>query len=169
MIITGLTVVALMSIGILSLKKAFNIHGKKNLHTQLQDIFANKTNGNTWTFVSVFNLVVSVIIIVIFVAHFFSYKRHQRDPCQAMTIKDTIRKAIAKKLYIVIPFTTALLQILTVSLSLFTSASLAARPKAPEFMVVGACEEEICINDKTNKFFKEGDICHFENFRCKLF
>ena len=70
------------------------------------------------------------------------------------------------KLLFLIPVSTALLQVSTVSLSLFASISLATTSKTPEFRVVGACQEELCINNNTNKFFKEGDICQLEQFRC---
>ena len=157
-----------MQVAIRSFHKYANL-ANQNKSIQLQ--LPNQINSNTWLIFALCNLIVGIIMIILSVAYFVFYKcygRHHHQPKKKLpnkSIKDRCRKAMKTKLLLLIPVTTALLQISTVSLSLFTSISLATTPKTPEFRVVGACQEELCINNNTNKFFKEGDICHIEQFR----
>ena len=170
-LIIVLTVAALMQVVILSFQKYGNLEKQnKSLQPQLEGIFANQTNFNTWLIFALSNL----IVILLSMAYFLFSKYYRRDRCQPKkkmaikSIKDRCRKAMKKGCLILVPLTTALLQILAVFLSLFASISLAAMTRTPEFRVVGACQEEICINNNTNKFFKEGDICQLEQFRYSM-
>merc|ERR1719458_1221941 len=151
-----------------------SFHKYANLATQnksIQPQLQNQINSNTWLIFALSNLIVGIIMIILSVANFVFNKSYGRDHHQPKkklpnkSIKDRCRKAMKTKLLLLIPVTTALLQISIVSLSLFTSISLASSPKTPEFRVVGSCQEELCINNNTNKFFKEGDICQLKQFR----
>ena len=167
-LITVLTVAALMQVAIRSFHKYANL---ENQNKSIQPQLPNQINSNTWLIFALSNLIVGIIMTILSVAYFMFYKFYGRDhhrPKKKLpnkSIKDRCRKAMKTKLLLLIPVTTALLQISIVSLSLFTSISLASPSKTPEFRVVGACQEELCINNNTNKFFKEGDICQLEQFR----
>ena len=167
-LITVLTVAALMQVAIRSFHKYANL---ANQNKSIQPQLPNQINSNTWFSFALCNLIVGIIMTILSVAYFVFYKFYGQDHHQPKkklpnkSIKDRCRKAMKTKLLLLIPVTTALLQISTVFLSLFTSISLATTSKTPEFRVVGACQEELCINNNTNKFFKEGDICHVEQFR----
>ena len=167
-LITVLTVAALMQVAIRSFHKYANLENQ-NKSIQLQ--LPNQINSNTWLIFALCNLIVGIIMVILYVAYFLFYECYGRDHHQPKkklpnkSIKDRCRKAMKTKLLLLIPVTTALLQISTVFLSLFTSISLASSSKTPEFRVVGACQEELCINNNTNKFFKEDDICQLKQFR----
>ena len=167
-LITVLTVAALMQVAIRSFHKYANL---ANQNESIQPQLPNQINSNTWLIFALCNLIVGIIMVILYVAYFLFYECYGRDHHQPKkklpnkSIKDRCRKALKTKLLLLIPVTTALLQISTVFLSLFTSISLATTSKTPEFRVVGACQEELCINNNTNKFFKEGDICQLKQFR----
>jgi len=68
------------------------------------------------------------------------------------------------KLVFLVPMISLLIKVLLVVLAI-NSATLLASPSIKEFRVIGACPEELCINNSTNKFFAEGDLCVPEHFK----
>ena len=75
-----------------------------------------------------------------------------------------IRRIWLVKLILLVPFFSLLLTSVLVVLTLYSSSRLVS-PSVKEFRVVGACPEELCINENTNSFFREGDLCKPEHFK----
>merc|ERR1711963_8839 len=80
------------------------------------------------------------------------------------TIEKAVRRMLLVKLVFLVPMISLLIKVLLVVLAI-NSATLLASPSIKEFRVIGACPEELCINNSTNKFFAEGDLCVPEHFK----
>ena len=78
--------------------------------------------------------------------------------------RDAIRRIWLVKPILLVPLFCLLLTSVLVVLTLYSSSCLVS-PSVKEFRVVGACPEELCINENTNTFFREGDLCTPEHFK----
>ena len=73
-------------------------------------------------------------------------------------IEKTVKNILIVKLILIIPTIGFLIKALLIFLTIYSSCLLVA-PSVKQFRVVGSCMEEICINNQTNKYFAEGDLC----------
>ena len=80
------------------------------------------------------------------------------------SIKEAIRRIWLYKFILLVPFICLGLTFLLVIPTLHSS-SLLASPTFKEFRVAGTCPQEMCLNNNTNKFYREGDLCTPDYFK----
>ena len=144
------------------------------LHTELQNTFVNYTNRDFWPLLGVSAL---ILILVLLVSVFFNFCAKCMCPLYqctkdrqgvvgkpTTTIERTIRRILLVKPVLLVPTIGLLVKCLVILLTI-NSSCLLASPSAKEFRVVGACLEELCINNNTNKFYREGDLCIPDHFK----
>ena len=136
-------------------------------------MLVNKTNRNFWLFLGALAL---LLLFALLVCVFFNFGA--RCLCPTKYTKDwigvlqkstkRIEKAVRRILLVMpillVPTLGLLMKVFLVFLAI-NSSILLATPSVKEFRVVGACLEELCINNNTNKFFGEGDLCLPDHFK----
>ena len=138
-------------------------------------MLVNKTNRSFWLFlgVSALILLLTLLFSVLFnfAAKCLCPTKYTKDWIGVLqqstkTIEKAGRRILLAKPILLVPTICLLMKAFLVFLAI-NSSSLLASPSVKEFRVVGACLEELCINNSTSKFFVEGDliICIPEYFR----
>ena len=136
-------------------------------------MLVNKTNRNFWLFLGALAL---LLLFALHVCVFFNFGA--RCLCPTKYTKDwigvlqkstkRIEKAVRRILLVMpillVPTLGLLMKVFLVFLAI-NSSILLATPIVKEFRVVGACLEELCINNSTSKFFVEGDLCVPHHFK----
>ena len=173
-IILILTSIVLLSLSVFSFFKNIDLKSHSaSLHTELQNIFVNKANSGFWLFMGISALMMLLALLVSVSFNFCAkylcsanYASHWLELLEESTknIEEAIRKVLQVKLVLLVPFCSLLLKALLIFLTMH-SLSLLASPNVQEFRVAGACPEELCINDNTNKFYREGDLCAPDHFK----
>ena len=132
----------------------------------LQDVVS--VTSITFLFCSFF---FSILLLFLFMLFFDHLAKHicPRAYLEAwlkstQSAREAIRRILLVKLILLVPFFSLLLTSVLVVLTLYSSSRLVS-PSVKEFRVAGACPEELCINENTNSFFREGDLCKPEHFK----
>ena len=131
-------------------------------------MLVNKSNRSFWLFLGVLAL---VLLLALLVSVFFNFcaTKYTKDwpgllQKSTKTIEKAVRRILLVKPIFLVPTICFFMEVFLVFLAI-NSSSLLVTPSVKEFRVVGACQEELCINNSTNKFFVEGDLCLPEYFK----
>ena len=162
------TSIVLLSSLVFSFYKIVNLESHvAALQTELQNVFVNKTNRSFWYFLGILSLMLLIVLLVCVFFNFCAkclcptkYTKDWAGVVQKSTkiIESSIRRILLVKLVLIVPIIGLLVKAFLVVLAI-NSLCLLASPSIKEFRVVGACLDELCINNNTNKFFGEGDLC----------
>ena len=154
----------------LSVFSFYSAHFDKDFPTKT----VNKTNRLFWLFLGISALMLLVLLHVSvsfnFCAKHLCPTKYIGDWSELLgestrTIEQAVRRIWLVKPILLVPTISLLLKTSLFFLVISSSCLLVSPSAKKEFMVVGACLEELCINNNTNKFFGEGDLCLPDHFK----